>query len=95
MPTTRWSIMGEKVFHFVLPLREAIAVDDDTLCFFLSPDGDIEPAAEIRADLVIRQARGHRWVAIGHCTNFDPATGCRGHSRDDFAHAALVAPPKV
>ncbi|MEX3859619.1 hypothetical protein AB3X94_37145 [Paraburkholderia sp. BR10923] len=84
--------MGEKIFHHSIPVRHAMLVDDETLCYFLSPDGDIEPAAEIRADLVIRNARGHKWIAIGHCTNFDPATGCLGHAREELEARALVRP---
>jgi hypothetical protein len=91
---SRWSIMGERIFHLAVPVREALAADDDTLVFFLSSANDIdqagaiETAARLRTSLVIRLAQGHRWAPVGNeCSNFDPSTGCCGHSREEMAES--------
>ena len=72
--------MGETVFHLAVPVREALAADDATLAIFFSCEDGREPA-ELRTELVIRLAKGHRWAPLCACSNFDPASGCLGHER--------------
>jgi hypothetical protein len=79
----RHAIM-ETVLHLSVPVREALAADDNTLRFFFAHDGEARDASEIRTDLVIRLAKGHVWAPLAKCCNFDPACGCRGHSRDEM-----------
>jgi hypothetical protein len=79
----RHAIM-ETVLHLSVPVREALAADDNTLRFFFAYDGDTRDASEIRADLVIRLAKGHVWAPLAKCSNFNPACGCQGHSRDEM-----------
>jgi hypothetical protein len=83
--------MCETIFHLAVPVREALAADDETLRFFLASNGDDDPAkalesaAVLRTALVIRLAQGHRWAPVGvECSNFDPATGCRGHTQEEM-----------
>ena len=78
--TDRRAIMGEVFEHISIPIREALANDDATLCYVLALD-DQRTAAAIRTDLVIRLAQGHRVAPLGVCSNFDPQHGCRGHRR--------------
>jgi hypothetical protein len=80
--TDRRAIMGELFEHISIPIREALANDDATLCYVLAGDDMPRTAAAIRADLVIRLARGHRLAPLGDCDNFDPQAGCRGHRRE-------------
>lgn len=80
--------MGETIYHLSIPVREALAASDETLRFFLD---DHRPAEEVRADLVIRLAKGHRFAPLVPCDNFDTSRGCRGHARECFFTRLLAA----
>ena len=80
--TDRRAIMGETFEHISIPIREALANDDATLCYVLAHDDKPHTAAALRTELVIQLAKGHRLTPLGACSDFDPQHGCRGHRRE-------------
>jgi hypothetical protein len=73
------------VYHISVSVRDMLSRGDSFLCDLYR----CEPAqiAEIRAKLVIAQAMGHAYIPLnGECDNFDPASGCRGHTDTRAAH---------
>lgn len=47
---------------------------------FVQSSGETLSADEAVDHMLDLVAKGHRFVAMGRCDNFDPDTGCKGHA---------------
>ena len=66
-------------FCISLPVRDMLAKADEFLCDMYRCGPETIP--EIRAKLVIALAMGHAYIPLnGECDNFDPQSGCKGHT---------------
>ena len=67
--------------HLKLDIRGCLLnwSDRDMHGIFQDDDGRTLPDREAKNLLIDELAKGHRFLACGHCEGFDPQTGCPGH----------------
>lgn len=71
-----------KNIHVSISIRDALTnmSKRELESAFKHPDGRKMTSIEAREALYDALAQGNEFLRIGECDNFDPKSGCRGHS---------------